>query len=160
MSLLAQYSALFRNTVITVLTCCVAALAALILHRIVFAIAGRFTGRTPNHFDDSLVRRSRGPARLILPLVALMAVSPALRLSEHDASVFRHAIGLGLIAAVGWLAISLLGVFEDVLVRRYRIDVADNLVARRIQTQVSVIQRIVNAAIVVVTVAVMLMTFP
>jgi small-conductance mechanosensitive channel len=160
MSQLANYASQFRIPAINAFSCCIAVLGALILHRVLYMVARKFTGRTTNHFDDSLVRRSQGPAKLILPLLALMAVSPGLTLSQHSASVFRHIIGLGVIAAVGWLAISLLGVLEDVLSGRYRMDVADNMLARRVQTQIAVIQRIANVLIVAITIAVMLMTFP
>lgn len=160
MSSLLEYGAMFRATIFAVLICALAVLAGLILHRIGFGLAHRFSRRTSSIFDDSLLRHSEHPARAILPLLALLAVSPGLGLSQHGEAVFRHAVGLGLIGSIGWLAVSLLKVFEDVLSVRYRMDVEDNLRARRVQTQVSVIQRILYVVIVIVTISVMLMTFP
>lgn len=160
MAFMSQYGALFQRTTMIVLACSLAALAGLIIHRVVYAVAHRFSRRTSSNFDDSLLRHSEQPARLILPLLALMSVSPGLRLTDHSTQVFRHMVGLGLIAATGWLLVSLLRVFEDVLSVRYRVDVEDNLRARRVQTQVSVLQRILTVVIVIITISVMLMTFP
>jgi small-conductance mechanosensitive channel len=72
----------------------------------------------------------------------------------------RHALVLGLIAAITWLLVSLLNVVEDLLGERYRIDVPDNLEGRRIKTQVHVLRRITAVLVMVVGFAAMLMTFP
>lgn len=160
MQALLQSVEFFRSTIISVLVCALAVLAGLIIHRVVFSIARRISRRTRGTFDDSVFRHAEHPARAILPLLAVMAVSPALPISQPHAQLLRHGLGLGLIAAIGWLAVSMLGIFEDVLAVRYRIDVEDNLRARKIHTQVSVIQRVIGVVIVLVTVAIMLMTFP
>jgi hypothetical protein len=75
-------------------------------------------------------------------------------------SALEHITGLGLIAAVAWLVTLLIDVTSDVLTGRYRIDTADNLVARRIQTQFQMLRRIVFVLVAIVTLAIMLMTFP
>jgi small-conductance mechanosensitive channel len=72
----------------------------------------------------------------------------------------EHITGLGLIAAIAWLFILFIDVTSDVLSERYRIDVADNLVARRVQTQFHMLRRILVVLVVIVTLSVMLMTFP
>jgi len=130
MSSLVIYGALFRNAIFVVFDCALAVLAGLILHRIAFGLAHRFSRRTSTSFDHSLVHHFEQPARAILPLLILLAVSPTLRLSEHGTQVFRHAVGLGLIAAIGWLFVSALGVLEDAVAVHYRMDVKDNLRAR------------------------------
>jgi small-conductance mechanosensitive channel len=160
MSSLVMYGALFRNTIFVVFSCALTVLAGLILHRIAFGLAHRFSRHTSTSFDHSLLHHFEQPARAILPLLILLTVSPTLRLSEHGTQVFRHAVGLGLIAAIGWLFVSALGVLEDLVAVHYRMDVKDNLRARKVHTQVSVIKRILYVVIVVITIAVMLMTFP
>lgn len=134
--------------------------AGLIAHYIFYVAAERLSSRTKSKVDQSLVRHSRRPARLIFPVLAISLVSPGLPLEVGVLAFVRHALALILIAAVAWLSISLLNVVEDALQNRYQIDVADNLEARRIRTQVQVLRRIVVLAIGVVALAVMLMTFP
>jgi hypothetical protein len=109
---------------------------------------------------QSIVKHGRGPARWIFPLIAVLAVLPGLPLPDMLMSALQHITGLGLIAAVAWLSILLIQVASDVLGSRYRTDVADNLTARRIQTQFQIIHRITVILVVVVTLSMMLMTFP
>ncbi len=133
---------------------------AFVVHYVLFAIASRLARRSTSVFDDSLVRHSKGPAKLILPLLALVAVLPFLPLTPAVLVPLRHAAGLALIGAIGWLAIALIDIFEDFVASKYAMNVADNLMARRVQTQVKVLHHIAVVVAVVITIAVMLMTFP
>jgi small-conductance mechanosensitive channel len=144
----------------SLLTLAIAAVAGLILHRIVYGAARRVTRRTPGKTDDLLLHYSIRPARLIVPVAAMLLTTPGLPLPEHIVQTIRHGVLLALIGGISWLFISLLGVIEDLLSERYRIDVADNLAGRRVKTQVHVLRRITSVIIVVVGFAVMLMTFP
>ncbi|GGK85422.1 mechanosensitive ion channel family protein [Mangrovihabitans endophyticus] len=71
-----------------------------------------------------------------------------------------HALVLVFIASFAWLIGALLLVLEDMALSRWRTDVADNLRARRLKTQVVMLRRVTVATIVVITLGVMLMTFP
>jgi small-conductance mechanosensitive channel len=133
---------------------------ALVIRIVVLWILRRWAHRSNALLGQSLVRHSDHPTRWIFPLLAVLSVLPALPLSPKAMSALEHITGLGLIAATAWLAILLIAITSDVLANRYRIDVADNLVARRIQTQFQIFRRILNVLVAVVTVAVMLMTFP
>jgi small-conductance mechanosensitive channel len=137
-----------------------AVLAALVVHRAVFAIARKLTARGRNLVDQSLVRHMYRPARLILPLAALQIVLPGLPLAPCWIAALRHFLVIALIAAAAWLVIALANVGDDYLAGRYRVDVSDNLTARRIRTQVQVLRRIMFITVGVVAGAAMLMTFP
>jgi len=134
--------------------------AVLLVHSLVYRVLGKLAGRTSSSLDDSFVRRSRRPVKLILPLLAAMATLGTLPLQPTTLGPLRHIVGLALIGATAWLAISLLGVIDDAVALKFRIDVKDNLAARRVQTQVKVLQRIVTVVIVIVTTSIGLMTFP
>jgi small-conductance mechanosensitive channel len=133
---------------------------ALVVHRIVFGVARRFTARSTNTIDNSLVRHGEKPLQLILPLAVLVAALPVLPLPPSLEGAIRHVIALGLIASVGWLLLALIGVLDDLIAIRHSVEMHDNLAARRIRTQVEVLRRIAATIIIVVTLAVMLMTFP
>ena len=137
-----------------------AVILALIAHKILFSIANRLARRTGSSLDNSLVRHGSGPGRLILPLLALFAALPATTLSPGPVDDIRHALVLGLIAAVAWLLIVLIDVFEDIARERYKIGVNDDLRARKIQTQIHVLRRTAVVVGCVVAFSVMLMTFP
>jgi hypothetical protein len=137
-----------------------AALLALGAHLIVFSLAKRGARRTGKAIHDSLVRRGRAPLRALLPLLAVSATLPELPLPADVTEAVEHIVGLALIASTAWLVVALLHVVEDVLAAKYRIDTPDNLVARRLQTQIHMLRRITVGVVVVVAVSFMLMTFP
>jgi small-conductance mechanosensitive channel len=133
---------------------------ALIGHFIVFRLLPRFARRQGTVFGQSLVKHSRGPARWIFPLLAALAVLPSLPLPPLLMAALEHITGLGLIAAIAWLVILSIDITSDVLAERYRIDVTDNLVARRIHTQFMMLRSIMVVLVAIVTLSIMLMTFP
>jgi hypothetical protein len=75
-------------------------------------------------------------------------------------TALERAAGLGLIAATAWLVILIIQIVTDLASARYRMNLADSLAARRVQTQIEVLHRIVMVIVVVVTLSIMLMTFP
>jgi small-conductance mechanosensitive channel len=134
--------------------------AMLLVHSLVYRLLADLVSHTSSSLDDSFVRRSRKPAKLILPLLAAIVTLGTLPLPRTAIGPLRHIVGLALIGATAWLAISLLGVIDDAVEQKFRIDVKDNLAARRVQTQVKVLERIVTVVIIIVTTAIGLMTFP
>lgn len=145
-------------TLILALAVAVGALA----HAVIFSVARRVALRGEGEVGDNLVEYARRPAALILPLVAIQLVFPVLTTYLPSATflALRHALGLGLIAGVAWLIISVSHVIDDALGVRYRLDVRDNLAARRVHTQARVLRRTITVLIIILTAGVMLMTFP
>jgi small-conductance mechanosensitive channel len=133
---------------------------ALILHAVTFAVLKRLSARTSHLIDEALVRHSRRPARFAMVLGALAIALPALPVDTVWMGYLRHALGLGVIAAVAWNLTAGINVAADIISMRHRIDVKNNLQARRIRTQTRVLQRTVSIIITMVAIAVMLMTFP
>jgi small-conductance mechanosensitive channel len=138
----------------------VAILFSLLLHYLLFLLAKRLTRKTATAVDDSLIRRSEGPTRWIFPLLAVLLAVPLLPIRPQILGPLQHALGLGLIMSVAWIVILITDVFTDVVSARYAIDVADNLAARSIQTQTQVLRRIFVVVVVLLTLGIMLMTFP
>ena len=137
-----------------------AILLALVAHRIIFAVARRVTRRSPKPLYASLIRYGENPAQLILLLLLLAAVLPVLPMPQAASHVAEHIAGLALIAGIGWLVIALVEVFDQLIAIRHSVDVRENLAARRIRTQVQMLRRVSITIIIIVTLAVMLMTFP
>jgi len=133
---------------------------ALIVHFFLFFILKRLASRKGDVVIKSLVRHSQGPSVWILPLLALLVALPTAPLPQKLSTILEHIVGLGLIAAIAWLVILFSQILSDVLAARYRVDVPDNLTARRIQTQFLMIHRIIVVLVVIVTLSIMLMTIP
>jgi hypothetical protein len=111
----------------------------------------------------ALCERSHRPLQVVATLVAVrLAVQVT---TGHGADpqwrrVTLHVLALTLIAATAWLVASLLLVAQDRALTRFRMDVPNNRQARRIRTQIVMLRRVTVAVVVMLTLGVMLMTFP
>jgi small-conductance mechanosensitive channel len=137
-----------------------ALLLAFAAHTILFWLADKFTLKRGAFIQHSLAKNFRAPARIILPFFALAEVVPLLVLPQNIKDGLQHALELGVIASIGWGFAILAQVISDIIFSRYSIDMPDNLSARRVLTQTQVLQRIVVVLVAMVTLSVMLMTFP
>ncbi len=138
----------------------------LIVHRVLYVLARRLT-RVENTWwsvagalNTSLVRRSARPFKMILPLSAIILVLPLLPERASVIHPVRHTVGLGLIGAFAWLLVALVDVVDDMAALRFRIDVENNLSARRLRTQIQVMRRIAVVVVSIIALSAMLMTFP
>ena len=136
------------------------ALVALSGHWVLYHAAARITARTRTVIDDSLVRRSRGPARLVVVALALLAFAHTVGYADQTVSSLRQGLVIVLILAVGWLGVALTGTLTDYVDAVFRIDVADNLRARQVHTQMVVLRRILIVAIVLVVLFLVLISVP
>ena len=151
----------WRDGLTAALILALAVAAGALMHAILFFVARRLALRGEGEVGDRLVGYARRPAGLILPLLAVQLFFPVVTpyLPPPVFLALRHALGLGLIAGVAWLIISASRVIDDALGVRYRLDVRDNLEARRIHTQTRLLRRTVTVLIIILTIGVMLMTF-
>jgi small-conductance mechanosensitive channel len=134
--------------------------AAMCGHYFIYRIGQRWTDRTKTIFDDSVVRHSRKPMALLLPVVTARILFPTLAMPENLLGVIVHLVNLLLIASVAWLIIGLSNILDDVINDRFHLDMADNLVARQVHTQMKVIRRTVVIIVFIIAASAMLMTFP
>lgn len=125
---------------------------------VVAAIVLRVAGRR-QRWPEVLSRRSRSPFRTLLAVIALWAAVQASFPNELWRSVLAQILTIAIIGASAWLLASLVIVVTDVALGRYRIDVPDNRVARRIRTQMLVVRRLAVAIIIVIAVGAVLLTF-
>jgi small-conductance mechanosensitive channel len=120
---------------------------------------GELSGRSASAWDQVLIPLVGRSVRLMLPLVALVLGIPSLTVSREMQLVLQNAVSLLLIGAVAFVLVQLVQAAEALVVRRFRIDVADNLQARKIHTQVTVLKKVGLVVIGIFTVASMLMVF-
>jgi len=113
----------------------------------------------PDLQKDLKPERWRGPMRALLPASLLMTALPLLTFSAGVIAVMRHAVLIWIIASFAWLTTSMLTVIKDLILRRYRIDERDNLKARRMYTQLGVIERIMKVLVLFLAIAFILLTF-
>jgi small-conductance mechanosensitive channel len=129
-------------------------------HWALFLVLRRIAARTPSIAVKSLVKRLAAPSLIGMPLLAVQFVVGSSGLESRVLVAVRQGAAVALIATVTWAAVRVIQVIEDVIDARHPITVADNLAARRIQTQVKVLSRTAAVVVTIVGAAAALMTFP
>jgi small-conductance mechanosensitive channel len=139
-------------------TLAVALVAVTIAYRAGTAVARRLMRDRPT--AGIFIKRAQSPGLAVAALLAVQAVLQSFPNHLPGMAAARHGAALLLIAAVTWLAIRLSTAISEAVAVRYPIDVADNLGARRIQTQTRVLTRTLASIAVLVGIAFALLTFP
>jgi small-conductance mechanosensitive channel len=135
-----------------------AAIVALLLHAALLWLARRFMGERQT-FLRTVLAATKGPTRLGLLLIALAIALPTTPLAGETADILARLLGLVTICLLGWVALTALHIGADLYLSRFRLDLADNLLARKHVTQVRVFERVLEVVIVLVTIGLALMTF-
>ena len=105
------------------------------------------------------LNRLFAPVRLLIPVLCLLILIPFLSVSANLESMLNHLIMIGLIISIAWFIIRIFAALKFFTLGRYNIDAKDNLKARQISTQLTVIQRVFNVIIFILAVSMILMTF-
>ncbi|WP_426700110.1 mechanosensitive ion channel family protein [Rhodanobacter sp. Col0626] len=134
-------------------------LLALMLRTAAHALLRRLAKGHPVAAD--IMGRASAPMEWLMPLLTLTI---ALRTwpSTHSATfaLLQHLLLIALLAVGTWLVVRCIGAFEGATLRRYPMDVADNLQARRVVTQVRVVGRIADVIVVFIGASIILLTIP
>src|SRR4030095_15075204 len=115
--------------------------------------------RTPSLLGKILVPIVGHSLRLAVPLLGIILLLPLLKLPENWTWVTQKGIGILLIVALSFLIVHGINAMQAALLSQQRLDLPDNLSARRIYTQVSVIRKIIITAVVIIATGSVLMLF-
>ncbi|MDZ8200167.1 mechanosensitive ion channel family protein [Microbacterium sp. SSW1-59] len=109
-----------------------------------------------------LIRRARRPFRVLLMVVALWVAFLVAFPGEREEWMpgINQVFTIAVIVSSAWLLIGVVRFATDLAIGRYRIDVPDNRIARRIRTQTLIVRRLAIALIVIVALGAALLTFP
>ncbi|CAN7353785.1 mechanosensitive ion channel [Phenylobacterium sp. LjRoot225] len=143
--------------VFTLVLMALALVVALVAHAVLVRLVRRSL-RGRSDFWRPLLMRTRAPGRLAMVIVALSAALAASPLTKSETAFAQHAFAIAFIVLVGWSALVALDISAALFLRRNRVDVADNLLARKHLTQIRILQRAAGVLVVVVTAGFALMT--
>jgi len=111
-------------------------------------------------WPNALTSRARHPFRAFVIVVALWVAVAATFPDREWIATIDHGFLIASIAAFGWLVAGLVSFLLTIAAAGYRTDVADNLVARRRQTQLALVRRLTTVVIVILAAGAILLTFP
>ncbi|RVT51031.1 mechanosensitive ion channel family protein [Rubrivivax albus] len=138
------------------------AAVAAVLASLVFALGARLVGRATAGLPAAaaVARAIRAPARLLLPLLAVVVVWHGTADDLAGRTMVLRLTTMAWIAALTWLLVRAVGGYGQAVIDAHPVSVADNLQARRVHTQTRVLVRTVGSVLWLAGVALMLMTIP
>lgn len=108
----------------------------------------------------NIIKKILLPMILFLILVIIkISLSIIVPLKQNQIDVFNHILNFGFIITLSWLLIRLIKVGEDYIESRYLINIPDNLNARKVHTQIRVIEKVLIVVVLIISFSTFLMTF-
>jgi small-conductance mechanosensitive channel len=134
-----------------------AVLARSLLDRLLLSLVRRGTSL----LDKSQVNRATRPLIILFFFFfdSLISVTPALP-EGFPVLAIRRILISALILALGWQVASLISLGGQIIINRHATSAPDNLTARKVNTQIVVLRRLLHSLVAVVTLAFVLMVFP
>jgi len=135
------------------------ALVAATVVIIVVSVAARAAAKR-REWPKALISRARHPFRLFIFTIALWGAFLARWPDDDWRDTIQHGFVIASIAVGAWFVGALVTFGLALAMGRYRIDIPDNRVARRMQTQLAIVRRLAIAVIVILAAGSILLTFP
>lgn len=135
------------NGIRLILIALAAAIAGGVAGRLLMSLAKWLVKREPKLFGHVNLVRLATPLYIVVPVLAVFI---ALRLAAPEimaAPVFSGIVKVASVALLYWLVMRIIDIVSIAVSRRYDMSVADNLRARRVRTQITVIKSIANVIV-------------
>src|SRR5580692_6562181 len=143
---------------VTFIILVVAFIVALLIHAAILVTLRRLL-RHRRPYLRTILEATKEPTRLALLIVATAIALPTAPVTSDTESVFAKILTLATICLVGWIALTVLQIGASLYLLRFRMDVEDNLSARKHVTQVRILVRAFDTIILLLTLGFALMTF-
>ncbi len=134
-------------------------LGGLAIHRLAYLFVERRLQASQHTAWLLILRQTKGPTALATIILATAAGLQFVSLNDDLARLLLRLVQLALIALLTWVAIVAVDIFATVYLRRYRLDVEDNFLARKHITQIRILERVAISLITLLGVAAALMSF-
>lgn len=109
--------------------------------------------------DHRTLKRFRKPAFWLLAVSGAMLAVPAFGISSYAEDFTEHALHILFILCLAWILICGVYAVQDILLHRYDINMADNLRARQVRTQMAVMRRLAIGFVGLLALGLILYTF-
>ena len=109
-------------------------------------------------FWRSLVLRTQGPGRLTLITIAVAAAIQVAPLTPGQSRYVHHVLLICLILLLGWICMKAIDIGSALYMHGFKVDVEDNLLARKHLTQVRILRQAAAVLVGLVTVGFALTT--
>src|ERR1019366_8784445 len=128
------YGPAYHDGIIAALILIATIAVGLLLQRLLFAFLGRVLARKDDGVVAALLRRAQAPAGFALPLIAALIALPYLTFPARVDTALLRLTAVASTIAVAWGIIASIGLYTDLVKRRYSLEDEDNLHARQGET--------------------------
>lgn len=147
------------STLISISYLVAALVTGVVIYGFLSLILSRLSRRIEAPWSAILIGRLRRPVRILVPLLALMLVTSSLEFTARAIEIIEHLFNIIFIAVITWLGCEGTLAGRDIILGRFEVGVRDNLKARVVHTQLTVLVRIALVIGVVIAGGGILMTF-
>ena len=155
-----EFNKLLENDIVASIFILVfAIIISIVIYYTIMFLLRRF--RKSDGLNKSKVKidELRWPLLSLIPAACVMFVLPMLRFTGDIKYIVSHIVNPWMIVSVGWVVICIVNIARENLLSHYDITVKDNLRARSIYTQTRVIENVIDIVVIVLTFALVLMSF-
>lgn len=156
---LSDWSKLLPGWLWSIILIAAAALLGFLVKLIITALLRYYKNAEDYSLFKSILTHLSRPLNSFVPLLTLNALLPFLIHEASYVGYFKRLLEILLIISFSNVLLNTIKIFEDYVYHTYDFKKADNLEERKIQTQLRFIRKLVGAFIVIITVAVVLLTF-
>jgi small-conductance mechanosensitive channel len=136
-------------------------LLSVFVHNVLFRILARLRHKSVKDLPllRIIISRGRRPALWLVIMSAVAVVLPFVDIPAQYVKMTDRLVGIGWFVALGWLMVSSVYTFEDVVLLRYDTAIEDNLKARRVRTQLQLLRRMAIILVLVIDAGLILSLF-
>ena len=128
-------------------------LQAIAIGRVVAALGGR------RPLVSEFLQRSRCPIRTAILVAAVALIVHVSPLAENTRATTGSWLTVALVGLTAWMIVVFLDLASGIHLRRFALDVEDNLQARKHYTQVRILKRTAQIVVIIVAIGAALMSF-
>jgi small-conductance mechanosensitive channel len=136
-----------------------ALLTGLLLKLLITAILYYYKNRNDYSLFKSIISNLGPPLNYFVPLLTLNFMIPLIKLSPVDITPLNKFIEILLIISFSSLLISAIKIFEDYVYHQFDLTKTDNLRERKVRTQLLFVRKTFIIIIILVTIAIILLSF-
>ncbi|MDF2868126.1 MAG: mechanosensitive ion channel family protein [Gammaproteobacteria bacterium] len=132
---------------------------ASLLQVIMSYVIAKFSRKYNSKVLPALTKRFRVPVLLLSIIFGMSLATPLIRFPASTQGFIERIFSIAGIVAVTWLLVNFVDIARTLILMRYDLKASDNFKARKVYTELKVISRIINAFIMILAFAAILMTF-
>ncbi len=131
----------------------------ILLQALIVLIIKFIAKNTTTNIDNIIIKHIKGPLKIFFPVIIFYLILPLAKINQQVIAVLQQVFGILFIVCFAWVLIKGTSILEDIIKDKYKVDVKDNLNARKIHTQMQVLKKIVAVIVFIIALAVVLMRF-